>query len=87
MVAKFKTSLDAAHTAAVAGDYVTAVRHMRAARIAMLGIPKSELDREKIEMNVEDVDNMIRDLERQANAQRMPSGRPWQEMPIVYTRH
>lgn len=86
MVAKFLASIDAAYTAVNAGDYSTALRHARAARIAMSAIPKSELDRERIELTREGLDSMIDDLQRQANAT-TNNGRPFQEMPIVYTTH
>lgn len=93
MLQQFKTSLAAAHTAAAAADYQTALMHARAARIAVLGIPKTEFDRERIEFRWEDLDLMIKDLEKaaasQSNAnalidgQRGPGG-PFQQMQYVY---
>jgi hypothetical protein len=88
MLTQFKTSILAAHTAAASGDYQAALSHARAARIALVGIPKSEFDREKIEYNVEDLDALIKDLTQAANAQRQTSlGSAWQAQDILYTRH
>lgn len=69
MVSELKASIAAAYAAINAENYVLALRHARAARVALMCIPDSELQGEKIAITRDDVDLMINDLNRQANAQ------------------
>ena len=69
MIAEFKSDLASARTATLAGDYITALRYARAARLALASIPDAELDREKISISRDDIDFMIKDLSRQAKVQ------------------
>jgi hypothetical protein len=88
MLTEFKAAITSAMTFSTAGDYVTALIHARTARIALMGIPDSELDREKIAYSRDDMDAMIRDLQRAASAQQSAeSGGPFSSTDIVYTRH
>lgn len=88
MITEFKSSIASARTAILSQDYATALVHARAARMALTAIAKSELDREQIEYSREDLDAMIRDLQRSATAQQNASaGGPFSSTDIVYTRH
>jgi hypothetical protein len=49
LVTDFKKAVTAAVKAAALQDYSTAIVQARAARIALMGIPTSELAQEKIE--------------------------------------
>jgi hypothetical protein len=69
MIAELKTSIAAAYAAINSGDYVTALRHARAARTALIVIPEADLLGEKIKLTQEFCDSWIKDLDAQANAQ------------------
>lgn len=84
---KFKAAVEAATDAALVQDYSTALVQARAARIALTAIPKSELDREVIEHSRDDLDAMIRDLERSVSEQESTRTGLMQESRIHYTRH
>jgi sRNA-binding protein len=87
LVTDFKKAVTAAVKAAALQDYSTAIVQARAARIALMGIPTSELAQEKIEYSRDDLESMIKDL-RQAQSEQQSSNLGLvTETPIYYTRH
>lgn len=84
---KFKTAIEAATDAALLQDYQTALVNARAARIALTAIPIREISTEKIEHSREDLDLMIRDLERSVSEQEASRTGLMQETRVHYTRH
>jgi sRNA-binding protein len=87
LVTDFKKAVAAATKAAAAQDYSTAIVQARAARIALMGIPTSELAQEKIEYSRDDLESMIADLRRAQSEQESSNTGLVSETPIYYTRH
>ena len=74
-----KTDVAAARTAIGNGEYGKALTHLRQARAAMAGIPKSGLADASVEYTPEAIEAMIRDLEREQT-------RPAKKGQITQTR-
>jgi sRNA-binding protein len=87
LVTDFKKAVAAAVKAAATQDYLTAIVQARAARIALMGIPTSELAQEKIEYSRDDLENMIKDLRQAQSEQESTNTGLVSETPIYYTRH
>lgn len=87
LVTDFKKAIANATKAAASQDYATAIVHARAARIALMGIPNSELAQEKIEFNRDDLESLMNDLRQAASEQQATNTGLIQETPIYYTRH
>lgn len=87
LVTDFKKAVAAATKAAAAQDYSTAIVQARAARIALMGIPTSELAQEKIEFSRDDLESMIKDLRQAQSEQQSSNTGLVSETPIYYTRH
>jgi len=87
LVTDFKKAVAAATKAAAAEDYSTAIVQARAARIALMGIPTSELAQERIEYSREDLESMIQDLRQAHGEQQSNLTGLINEIPIYYTRH
>lgn len=86
LVTEFKKAVTAATKAAAAQDYKTALVQARAARIALVGIPTSELAQEKIEFSRDDLDLLIKDLQTAQSEQELEANGLVSSYPVHYQR-
>jgi esterase/lipase superfamily enzyme len=87
LITDFKQDVASMVAAIRIQDHASALVHARAARAALIGIPNTELDREKIEFSRDDLDNQIRDLERAQRNKQIEDYGLVQRAPIYHTRH